>query len=70
MMDIPLAPVERILKRTGLRVSKEATIEFAQLLEEIIADIVSEAAAEAKRNKRKTVLDQDIRRAIKKIYLS
>jgi len=69
-MDIPLAPVERILKRTGLRVSKEATIEFAQLLEEIIADIVSEAAAEAKRNKRKTVLDQDIRRAIKKIYLS
>ena len=69
-MDIPLAPVERILKRTGLRVSKEATIEFAQLLEEIIADIVSEADAEAKRNKRKTVLDKDIRKAIKKIYLS
>ena len=66
-MDLPLAPIERILKRTHMRVSDKAVKEFTQLLEEIIADIGSEAAANSKRANRKTVLPEDIKFARKRI---
>lgn len=59
-MDFPKAPVERILKKTRMRVSDQATKEFAKLLEEVTADIAAEACAIAKRNKRKTVLKEDV----------
>ena len=66
-MDLPLAPVERILKKTKMRVSDEAVEEFAKLLEEIVSDIASEAAANAKSQKRKTVLIEDIIAARRRI---
>jgi len=66
-MDLPLAPVKRILRKTKMKVSNEAVEEFAQLLEEITADIAAEACAIAKRNKRKTVLKEDVREAKKKL---
>ena len=59
-MELPLAPVERILKKTNMRVSDEAVEEFAKLLEEIIVDIASESAAIAKSQKRRTVLVEDV----------
>jgi histone H3/H4 len=42
-------------------------LEFAQLLEEITADIASESDANAKRNGRKTVSAEDVAAAEKKI---
>ncbi len=60
-MDLPLAPVRRILEKTGMRVSNEAVKEFAEVLEEIIADISAEAVALAKASNRKTVLLGDIK---------
>lgn len=66
-MDVPLAPVERILKRTDMRVSDDAVKEFAALLEEIAADIAAEAAAIAKRAGRSTVNISDVESAKRKI---
>jgi len=66
-MDMPLAPVERILKKSNMRVSDDAVREFASLLEEITSDIASEATAIAKSEGRKTVLVKDILEAKRKI---
>ena len=48
-----MSPVEKTLKKVHMRVSDDAVKELTQLLEEITADIASEAAAEANRAKRK-----------------
>lgn len=66
-MDLPLASIERLLKRTGLRTSDAAVKEFAVLLEEVTADIAAEAAANAKRSGRKTVDVADVAAAKRKI---
>ena len=66
-MDMPLAPVEKILKKSNMRVSDEAVKEFAILLEELTSDIASEAAAIAKSKGRKTVLVEDVAEARRKI---
>lgn len=66
-MDIPLAPVEKILKKTRLRVSIEAVKEFGALIEEVIADIAAEATAIAKRSGRKTITRADIMVAKRKL---
>ncbi len=66
-MDLPLAPVERLLRRTAMRVSDDAVEEFATLLEEIASDIAAEAAANAKKSKRMTVSVADIEAAKRKI---
>lgn len=66
-MEYPLAAAERLLKKANMRVSEDAVKEFAELLEEITVDIASEAAANAKRNKRKTVGRVDIAAAKRKI---
>ncbi|MDD5416841.1 MAG: NFYB/HAP3 family transcription factor subunit [Candidatus Aenigmarchaeota archaeon] len=66
-MDLPLAPVERILKKTNMRVTNDAVKEFTLLLEQIIADISAEAVANAKRNQRRTVTYSDIMAAKRKI---
>ena len=47
-MEYPLAAAKKMLKRTRMRVGDDAVREFAQLLEEMTADIASEAAAIAK----------------------
>lgn len=64
---MPLAPVEKILKKSNMRVSDEAVKEFAALLEELASDIASEATAIAKSEGRKTVLAEDIQEARRKI---
>ncbi len=66
-MELPLAPVEKILKKTNMRVSDDAVKEFANLLEEITSDISCEAAAIAKGKQRKTVLPEDVAAARRKI---
>lgn len=66
-MDLPLAPIERLLKRTNMRVSKDAILEFENLLEEIIADIAADAVAEAKRDKKSTVSAEHVRKVVSKL---
>lgn len=66
-MDLPMAPVERILKRSNMRVSDEAVKEFALVLEELVADVAAEAVSIAKRNGRKTVILEDVIEARRKI---
>ena len=66
-MQIPLATAEKILKRTNMRVSKDAVKEFEELLEEITFDIASEAIAIAKSENRKTVKLEDICQAKRKV---
>jgi histone H3/H4 len=66
-MELPLAPVEKILKKSNMRISNEAVKEFAILLEELTSDISSEAAAIAKSKGRKTVLAEDVSEARRKI---
>lgn len=66
-MDLPLTPVEKILKKSNMRISDDAVKEFATLLEEITSDLAAEAAAIAKSEGRKTVLSEDILEAKRKI---
>ncbi len=66
-MDISLASAEKILKKTNMRVSKNAVKEFANVLEEIISDIAAESVAIAKSKGRKTVLLEDVLEAKRKI---
>jgi len=66
-MDLPLAPIEKILKRSNMRISDGAVKEFASFLEEITSDIAAEATAIAKSEGRKTVLIKDILKAKRKL---
>ncbi len=66
-MEYPLAAAEEILKKGGMRAGEDAVKEFAKLLEEITADIASEAAANARRANRKTVSREDVAAARKKL---
>ena len=67
MPELPLAPVERILRKQGAkRVSKSGVEEFAKVLEDVTADLASEAAALAKHAGRKTVIAEDVKLAKRK----
>ncbi len=67
MGELPLAPVDRILRSQGAkRVSEEAAKEFSEVLEEIAADLAAESAALAEHAGRKTVKGQDVRLASRK----
>ncbi|OYT42498.1 MAG: histone [Candidatus Altiarchaeales archaeon ex4484_43] len=67
MADIPLAPIERIIRRAGggIRVSEDATRELRELLEEMAEQISERAAKLAKHAGRKTVNAEDIKLARK-----
>jgi len=67
-MSLPLLPFERILKKAGAkRVSHGAMEEFAKVMEEELKKIAAEAVVLAKHAGRKTLIDEDIRAARKKI---
>jgi histone H3/H4 len=67
MPELPLAPVERILRNEGAkRVSQKAVEEFTQVIEDIAADLAAESAALAKHADRKTVKAEDVRLARRK----
>jgi histone H3/H4 len=60
-MELPLAALERILKKAGgKRISTDATKEYARMIEEHISGIAKGAALLAEHNKRNTVLEKDI----------
>lgn len=70
MTYIPHAPFERILKKAGAkRVSKDALEEFSKVIEDKMFKLATEAAGLAKHAGRKTIIDEDVRAAKRKINL-
>lgn len=68
MTDLPKMPFERILKKAGARrVSQEAMAEFAVVMEDKMMKIAVEALALAKHAGRKTITDEDVRIAKRKV---
>ena len=64
MSEIPTAPMERILKNAGAkRVSYSAARLFAEVLENISADIAADAVRLSRHAGRKTVKASDIKLA-------
>ena len=61
MSELPIAPVKRLLKNAGAkRISDEASIELAKVLEEIGEVLARDATKLAKHAGRKTVKAEDI----------
>jgi len=67
LMHYPRAVIERMLKRSNMRVSKGAVKEFGVLMEEITADLAAEAASSARQAKRKTILLEDVKKAVRMV---
>jgi histone H3/H4 len=67
-MVLPLATMEKIIKKGGAeRVSEDAKVALAEVLEEIAVQITLRAAVLAKHAKRKTIKQEDIEIAKKEI---
>ncbi|MDD5474482.1 MAG: histone family protein [Candidatus Methanoperedens sp.] len=65
---LPLAPVERIIRKAGAeRVGEDAGIELAKVLEEYGIEVSREAITLANHAKRTTVKEEDIRLAVARI---
>ncbi|MCZ7356353.1 MAG: histone family protein [Candidatus Methanoperedens sp.] len=65
---LPLAPVERIIRKAGAdRVSEDAGIELAKVLEDYGLEVSREAITLAKHAGRTTVKQEDVRLAVTRI---
>lgn len=68
MVELPLAALDRIIRKGGAkRVSEDACIALAEVLEEKGVAIATEAVKLAEHAKRRTVRDEDIRLAAKRV---
>ena len=66
MTELPIAAVDRIIRKAGVaRVSEDAAIELAEILEEKAMEVANDAGKLSEYAGRKTVRDGDIRMAAK-----
>jgi len=67
-MSIPLASIERVAKKAGVRrISAKAIKEMQRVLDNISFELATEAAIAAKHAKRRTIMKEDIEIASGKI---
>ena len=65
---LPLAPVERIIRKAGAdRVAEGASVKLAKVIEEYATEVANEAIALAKHAKRTTVKEEDITLAVARL---
>jgi histone H3/H4 len=68
MVELPVAAVDRIIRKSGARrVSEDAATALSEVLEERAIVIAGEAAKLAEHAGRRTVRDVDIRLAAKRV---
>ena len=66
MGELPLAPLERIMRNAGAdRVSEDAVIALAEIIEDIAEELSEDAIAIAKHAGRKTIMADDLKLARK-----
>lgn len=66
MADLPIAALDRLIRKSGAeRVSEDAAEELGKILEDVALDISKQAIELAKHAKRKTVTGEDIKLATK-----
>lgn len=66
MTELPIAAVDRIIRKAGARrVSESAARELAEVLEQRAVEIAGRASELAEHAGRKTIRDSDIRLAVK-----
>ena len=66
MTDLPVAAIDRLIRKAGAeRVSEDAAEELSKILSEGAMDISKQAIELAKHAKRKTVTGEDIKLATK-----
>jgi histone H3/H4 len=66
MGELPLAPLERIMRNAGAdRVSEDAVIALAEIIEDVAEELSEDAIAIAKHAGRKTIMAEDLRLARK-----
>lgn len=68
MSELPLASVERIMRKAGAeRVCMDAIVTMSDVLEDICIDISKESVKLAKHAGRKTIKKEDIKLAVKRV---
>ncbi len=68
-MELPIAPVGRIIKNAGApRISKDAKVALAKILEDQGLKIARDAIRLAKYSGRKTVMKRDVDSAVNDIF--
>jgi histone H3/H4 len=68
MVELPIAAIDRVIRKSGAkRVSEDAAVALAEVLEERAMAIAAEASKLAEHAGRRTVRDVDIRLAAKRV---